>query len=323
MATSQQMRTWYPEFVVGGVDSMWNVTGTRPICDWSTGIKVNFLASAAMGGSVDLIVHPATADAFRALAAVFRAWNYEFRERSGGSVSCRKITGGTRTTLHAHGVAMDINPTANSYRVSVGAIQWGRQTDMDPTMIAAIEAIRTVGGQPIFQWGGRWSNIKDPMHFECSRCSRADLEKGIDWSTVPNRPDLRRRMYYVNEYAGHPFEYKGMGDVPSRWAVEHWQKIFVDIDPSLAPEFAKDHPSGDQRGAYNQATKDAMVRFGGATAVGPNEEAKIMHAWHAAMNVAPPDTSEYATKSEVAALATVVGGKSDKGHTHNGTVTVK
>ena len=187
--TSQQARNAYPELVVAGVTSTWVVTGTRPVCDWRTTVGVEFLAAGPYtSGKVMLRVHPSAADATRALSTVMTAWNYAFRETAGGSLSCRKITGGTRTTLHSHGVALDFNPSKNRYRVSSGLIQWGRQTDMPSGMVKDIEAIRTQSGHRIWQWGGRWTNIKDAMHYQCTKCSRAQLETGVDWNTVEGDP---------------------------------------------------------------------------------------------------------------------------------------
>lgn len=186
--SSQSMRNFYPDFVVGGVSSTWVVYSNGPRCDYSSAVRVEFLASSAFDGSISLKVHPKAAEAFRSLSAIFRSWNYEFRESAGGTVSCRKITGGTRTSLHAHGCAMDINPSKNRYATSSGVIQWGRQTDMPKGMITDIEAIRTKNGKAVWQWGGRWTNIKDAMHFQPSKCSPADLATGIDWSTVNGTP---------------------------------------------------------------------------------------------------------------------------------------
>ena len=92
---------------------------------------------------------------------------YKFRELIGGSVSCRKITGSSsKTSGHAHGCCLDFNPSKNGYRVQAGPIQWGRHTDMSKEMIRDIEAVRTTGGSRATQWGGRWTNIKDAMHFQ-------------------------------------------------------------------------------------------------------------------------------------------------------------
>jgi hypothetical protein len=59
---------------------------------------------------------------------------------------------------------------------------------MAQDMVKAIEAIRTNSGHPIWQWGGRWTNIKDAMHYQCTKCTRGQLETGVDWSTVLGDP---------------------------------------------------------------------------------------------------------------------------------------
>lgn len=188
--TSQETRNAYPELV-----KRFDVDG-RPVCGYAETVEVGF---ATPGGQIGLKFHPSVADAARALAAVFAAYGYLFRESAGGSINCRNITGASAdqirlqarsgrayaTSLHAHGVAVDFNPSVNRYRRAVGPIQWGRQTDMEPAMIADIEKIRTVGGFRVWTWGGRWTNIKDPMHFQATACTRLQLERGIDWSTVP------------------------------------------------------------------------------------------------------------------------------------------
>lgn len=183
---SQALRNEYPDLVVGGVDQYWNVTGTKPTCDYSLCEAVAFAAAGAYSSDVHLKVHPVTDEAWRALAAIMRSWGYTFNETAGGSVSCRKITGGTRTSLHAHGIAVDFNPSKNSYRRTYGGglIQWGRQTDMPKDMVVQIEGIRTNDGAKVFRWGGRWTNIKDPMHYEVNT-TKAHLLTGIDWSSVP------------------------------------------------------------------------------------------------------------------------------------------
>ncbi len=188
--TTQQARNAYPELVVGGVSSSWVVYSNGPKCDWRSTVGIVFPAGGPYGsGTVTLRVHPSVAEAAQALSAVMVTWNYLFRETAGGSLSCRKITGGTRTTLHSHGVAIDFNPSKNRYTsVGSGLIQWGRQTDMPKGMVKDIEAIRTKNGKAVWQWGGRWWNIKDAMHYQSTKCSRNDIETGINWNTVNGQP---------------------------------------------------------------------------------------------------------------------------------------
>lgn len=165
--STRQVRNQYPEFVV------------KPHCDFSAGVPVMFLASAALGGVAKLKVHPSSRAAFEALATVFRRWNYEFRESSGGTLACRRITGGFGKSLHAHGVAIDINPSNNPFKIRPGKIRWGVDTDMPEGMIREVESIRTVDGHQVWEWGGRWKIKKDAMHFQLSGCERRHLERGL------------------------------------------------------------------------------------------------------------------------------------------------
>jgi len=187
MVTSQGMRNDYPELIASGVDSSWYLTGSPLACDYSGVTKVKFLAEGSIytRGHVALGFHPAVAEWARALAAVMFHHQYPFRESAGGSLSCRKITGGGRTSLHAHGVAADFNPSKNRYRVSVGPFQWGKATDMTPEMIFDVEQIQTTEGLQVTQWGGRWFNVKDPMHFQPSKVTREQLASGVDFGSVP------------------------------------------------------------------------------------------------------------------------------------------
>lgn len=176
MATTKRLRAEYPELVL----NVW-----LPMCDFTKASPIWFFAASPYPGRVQLAVHPAAASAFRCQAAVMLHHAYAFRESAGGTLNCRLITGGKLSSLHAHGIAKDDNPSVNRYRVSKlgGFIQWGKQTDMAPAMVADLEAIRTVRGNKVFAWGGRWWNTKDPMHWEIG-CLRSELATGIDLATV-------------------------------------------------------------------------------------------------------------------------------------------
>jgi len=171
--TNAQARSQYPETIVDD----------DPLtCNWQPCRTVEFLAGPPdypTGGVANLKVHYATEEAFRALATIFRTHSYEFREKAGGTVNCRVITGGSGTSLHAHAIAFDINPKANPYQAGPGASDFDRQ----PDILAAVLAVRTVDGRPVFVWGGNWNN-RDTMHFQPTACTRTELEAGIDWTTV-------------------------------------------------------------------------------------------------------------------------------------------
>jgi len=161
---------------------------TGPRCDYSAGktTVVYFLASGPSypSGRVGLRVANVAAQAFRALAAVMLYYGYGFEETAGGTLNCRYIGGTTTTSFHAHGTAGDYNPSRNRYRKAAGLIQWGRQTDMPKAMVEAIEAIKAISGHTVFEWGGRWWNVKDPMHYELD-IYRAHLTTGINLATLP------------------------------------------------------------------------------------------------------------------------------------------
>ena len=94
--------------------------------------------------------------------------------------NCRAITGGRAYSLHAYGIAIDINWQSNPY----GPVL---VTDMDPAMVAAILSIRTNGGAQVWRWGGSYRGNKDGMHFEVV-CTPAELATGIRGLTDPVIP---------------------------------------------------------------------------------------------------------------------------------------
>jgi peptidoglycan hydrolase-like protein with peptidoglycan-binding domain len=129
-------------------------------------------------------VAKATSEAFRAIDGVMQATGYAPRARDTGGFNCRKITGGNGHSLHAFGLAVDYNWNSNPFRADGKLI-----TDMPPTMVTAIKAIRTKGGAPVFRWGGDFSRVKDAMHFEVIASPR-ELATGIAWGKVDVRdPD--------------------------------------------------------------------------------------------------------------------------------------
>lgn len=171
MASTTLLRSSYPELI----------RDYSPLlCDYSTTVPVRFLAAGPYSsGWINLRFHPAARQAARALASVFLAARYSFDEPAGGSLSCRAITGGTKTSLHAHGIALDINPSRNPYRPTI----LSRRTDLWG-VVGPVEAIRCVGGAAAWSWGGRWLRGNDSMHFQIAAL-RAVLARGINLATVP------------------------------------------------------------------------------------------------------------------------------------------
>lgn len=150
-------------------------------------------------------VAPPTVEAWNALAAVLATHGYSIRIADTDSYNCRAITGGPEKSLHAYGIALDINWKTNPYidhpaerdvRFSSKPTQDQRaidvkqalaDTDMTSAMIEDIRAIKTKAGVGIFEWGGDWRTVKDSMHFEMD-LGPEDLTVGVDWTTVAGSP---------------------------------------------------------------------------------------------------------------------------------------
>jgi hypothetical protein len=146
-------------------------------------------------------VAPPTAEAWAALAAVMLHHNYKIRTEDTDSYNCRPITGGAGLSLHSFGIALDVNWTTNPFndhggerevRFSGKATQDERamdvrrgtaDTDMTPEMIGDMQAIKTMDGVQVFEWGGSWPSRKDCMHFELD-VSLEELARGVDHNTV-------------------------------------------------------------------------------------------------------------------------------------------
>ena len=78
-----------------------------------------------------------------------------------------------RTSQHAYGNAIDINPSRNPFRTS--------QTDMPPS----VSAMAAKWG---LSWGGDWSaRSRDPMHFEWDGSRPWENKKGPT-ATADNKP---------------------------------------------------------------------------------------------------------------------------------------
>ncbi len=146
---------------------------------WAPACTPPFARYTLHGGGV-VTVDVLVVDALKALNAVLIDWDYRTRRADTGAYNCRQITGGTNYSLHAYGIAVDLNWNTNPY---------GRTlvTDMAIGMIEAIEGIRTAGGVQVWRWGGRYSNNKDAMHFEVV-ASPAELVRGIRSTTTTPTP---------------------------------------------------------------------------------------------------------------------------------------
>ena len=148
---------------------------------WAPACTPPFARYTLHGGGV-VTVDVLVVDAVKALNAVLIDWDYRTRRADTGAFNCRQITGGTNYSLHAYGIAVDLNWSTNPYGHHL-------ITDMPIGMIEAIEGIRTAGGVQVWRWGGRYSNNKDAMHFEVV-ASPAELARGIQSQTTTNTERL-------------------------------------------------------------------------------------------------------------------------------------
>lgn len=139
-------------------------------------------------------VHPYTVDAWRAMERALTATGY--RPHSVWNYSYRQITAGTGLSLHAYGLATDIDPDCNPFRLTPRqpVIRFSPKPDQEqrcadvkaqladtaftPEQVAAVEAITTLDGLQVIAWGGRWRSIKDAMHFQIN-LSPEELRRGL------------------------------------------------------------------------------------------------------------------------------------------------
>ncbi len=158
------------------------------------------LVRIAFGPDSIRVAAPA-ADAFRHLAEIALRHGYQIRPADTDSYNCRTITGGRLKSLHAYGIALDINWQTNPYRDHPGTrpprfslkptqaeraaevLAGHADTDMTPAMITEIEAVTTRDGLRVFKWGGHFGTLKDAMHFELD-VGPEELARGL---TPPDR----------------------------------------------------------------------------------------------------------------------------------------
>lgn len=124
-----------------------------PPCD-SGGMETISFGNAGARVTVDRLTVPI----WRAVEAIFAKYRYTIRRSDTGAYNCRQITGGSGYSLHAYGIAVDVNWQSNPYGPNL-------VTNMPAGAIREIEALN-VNGQPVVRWGGRYSGNKDAMHFE-------------------------------------------------------------------------------------------------------------------------------------------------------------
>lgn len=83
---------------------------------------------------------------------------------------CRAVTGGSRFSEHAYGLAIDVNPFHNPYQRGDVVLPElaGSYLDRDavrPGMVIADDPVVSAFAAIGWSWGGRWQSLKDYQHF--------------------------------------------------------------------------------------------------------------------------------------------------------------
>lgn len=165
------------------------LSGARLRDVWGPHCQVQ-LARVELHGEGTVAVRTTIVDAVLALSRCLQDNNYETRSADTGGYNCRAIRGATDWSLHAYGIAIDINWTTNPFSKPL-------YTDMPRPMTDAITSIRTNSGELVWRWGGDFKKRPDPMHFEICTTPAA-IASGIRVTTVPQpaaspTPDEVRR----------------------------------------------------------------------------------------------------------------------------------
>ncbi len=116
------------------------------------------------------------------------AWSYNFRGIAGATCTCSNFG---RCSLHGNGIAIDIDPRLNPF-IRTSTFRWS-DTAFTSSTIKLIEGMLNTEGEELWFWGGRWSSIKDYMHFEANVGPDA---ADVDWTTVPGNEeeDVKRPL---------------------------------------------------------------------------------------------------------------------------------
>jgi hypothetical protein len=124
-------------------------------------------------------VNRQAAPAFQGFLADLHAAGYNVDPKTSGGYNLRNITGGTTLSPHAYGVAIDINTADNPY--SKDAKGGTLKTDLPPN-------VGQLAAKWGLDWGGNWTHLKDPMHFEYRGAPIGDQPPTMVASTMTSAP---------------------------------------------------------------------------------------------------------------------------------------
>jgi hypothetical protein len=84
--------------------------------------------------------------------------------------TCRPATGSSNWSMHAYGLAIDINPFHNPYLkgdlvLPELASVYTERSDVRPGMVTPHDVVTEAFAAMGWRWGGNWNTLKDWMHF--------------------------------------------------------------------------------------------------------------------------------------------------------------
>lgn len=104
------------------------------------------------------------------------------RDNNTSSFNARKSTGGSSLSMHAYGLAIDLNPIQNPYATRSDSglrymphpgAAYANRSDIRPGMAESV--IDVFADQGFLVWGGYWRNPIDYQHFQVGRSMAARL----------------------------------------------------------------------------------------------------------------------------------------------------
>ena len=87
--------------------------------------------------------------------------------------NCRRVRGTSSWSMHAYGLAVDINPFQNPEVIGLrvypsAAASWANRSRRSPAMIRRGDAVWRAFTSVGWKWGGDWTSPKDYQHFSAN-----------------------------------------------------------------------------------------------------------------------------------------------------------
>ena len=219
----------------------------RQKLEWWDGYRCNRtdLVDVNVLGRYPVRIQRPAVNALYALDAVLRATGYPMPTGPTGSYNCRKIGGSDLWSLHAYGIAVDIDYANNPY-IRGDTLEPGWGTDprwrITEAQVDAVLSITNSEGGRLWKWlGYGMRNAIDPMHFEIDQPPHLCQPKGT------------------------PMEYRGVLNVPdAQWArdVVDWgiQTGVIETGDTFVDDWARDEMTDGRFWTFLKRYDDYLER---------------------------------------------------------------